>query len=66
MQPISIFNIQQEIENIKTDKDLKNLVANYPTRVHVTLHFQVDGEKYIPSGDYYIDNYGDFVIEKAV
>lgn len=55
MQPILTFDIQQELENVKTVDDFKKLLRKYPTRLSVSLKFNIDGETYQPSGDWSID-----------
>lgn len=55
MQPITTFDIQQELENIKTLDDFETLLKKYPARLSASLHFNIDGETYQPSGDWSID-----------
>jgi len=67
MQPINTFDIQQELEQkVEGHDDLAIFASKYPTRVLITLNFQIDGKEYKPSGSYFINQNGDIEIEKAV
>ena len=56
MQPITRNDIIEELEKVKTDKEFKEILKKYPSRIFVNYEIKIDHAKYCSGDNWCLDN----------
>jgi hypothetical protein len=56
MQPITRNDIIEELERVKTDKEFKEVLKKYPSRIFVSYEIKIDHDKYCSGDNWCLDN----------
>ena len=57
MEAIKREDIIKELDDVKNHQDLLEILKKYPSRILVTLNFNIDYSHYALGGSWTLDNY---------